>query len=160
MRGGDIGITRCRSPVYAWHDPRQLDEDGVYEYMDQGLQRSRYRLVPHAGDWRDAGVVRRAAELNQPPFALLESFHDGALPQRASFADDGGGDVVVTVLKGAEDGDALVVRAYETAGRAGHATTRAPRPRDRGRLRRRTRSRRSSCRATRRAGAETNLLER
>ncbi|HEY6054843.1 MAG TPA: hypothetical protein VIU86_12970, partial [Gaiellaceae bacterium] len=79
---------------------------------------------PHAGDWRAADVVRRAAELNQPPFALIETFHDGPLPQRASHADDGGGAVVATVLKRGEDGG-LVVRAYESAGRAAHATLRA-----------------------------------
>jgi alpha-mannosidase len=89
--------------------------------MDQGKQSFTVRLVPHAGDWREANVVRLAAELNQPPFALIETFHDGPLPQRRSFASDGGGDVVVTVLKRAEDGDALVVRAYESAGRASPA---------------------------------------
>ena len=83
VRGGDIGISAVRSPVWAWHDPRELEEDGDYEYMDQGRQTFLVRLVPHAGDWRDADVVRRAAELNQPPFALIETFHEGPLPQRA-----------------------------------------------------------------------------
>ena len=55
--------------------------DGRYEYLDQGRQDFVYRLVPHAGDWRDAGVVRIAAELNQPPFALIESYHPGELPR-------------------------------------------------------------------------------
>jgi alpha-mannosidase len=90
--------------------------------MDLGRQTFRIRLVPHAGDWRDADVVRLAAELNQPPFALIETYHDGSLPQRKSFADDGGGDVVVTALKRAEDGDGVVVRAVETAGRGGRAS--------------------------------------
>jgi hypothetical protein len=61
--------------------------------------------------------VRRAAELNQPPFGLIESAHAGSLPQRHSYASDGGGDVVVTSVKLAEDGDDLVVRIVETAGR-------------------------------------------
>jgi alpha-mannosidase len=126
VRGGDIGISAVRSPVWAWHDPRELEEGGDFEYMDQGRQTFLVRLVPHAGDWRAAGVPRLAAELNQPPFALIETFHDGPLPQRRSFASDGGGDVVVTVLKRAEDGDALVVRAYESAGRATHATIDLP----------------------------------
>jgi alpha-mannosidase len=122
VRGGDIGISVVRSPVWAWHDPRELEQEGDFEYMDQGRQTFRVRLVPHAGDWRAAGVVRHAAEVNQPPFALIETFHEGPLPQRSSFADDGGGDVVATVLKRAEDGDdALVVRAYEASGRATRA---------------------------------------
>jgi alpha-mannosidase len=119
VNGGSIGVTALRSPVYAWHAPRELDPDGIYDYQDQGPHEFRLRLIPHAGDWREADVVRRAAELNQPPFALLESAHSGALPRAASFADDGGGSFVVTVLKRAEDGDALIVRAYESAGRAG-----------------------------------------
>jgi alpha-mannosidase len=125
VRGGDIGITVARSPVYAWHDPRVLDDpEGRYEYLDQGRQDFTYRLLPHAGDWRAAGTVRRAAELNQPAFALIESYHDGDLPSHASFAFDGGGDVVATVVKTAEDGDAFVVRAYESTGRPAHATIR------------------------------------
>jgi alpha-mannosidase len=127
VNGGDIGVTVARSPVYACHEPATLDPDGIYDYLDQGIQELTYRLVPHAGDWRAAGTVRVAAELNQPPFALLESYHGGVLPQRASYAADGGGDVVVTVVKLAEDGDgALVVRAYESAGRAAHAAIELP----------------------------------
>jgi len=118
---GEIGISAVRSPVWAWHDPQTLEADGDYEYMDQGRQRFTVRLVPHGGDWRDAGVVRLAAELNQPPFALIETFHDGPLPQVASYADDGGGAVVVTVVKEAEDGGDWVVRAFETSGRPAHA---------------------------------------
>jgi alpha-mannosidase len=126
VRGGDIGITAVRSPVYAWHEPKELDPDELYSYQDQGRQEFTVRLVPHAGDWRDAGVVRLAAELNQPAFPLIESYHAGELPPRASFVSDGGGDVVVTVLKRAEDDDALVVRAYESSGRAGRATIELP----------------------------------
>ena len=71
--------------------------------------------------------MRLAAELNQPPFALYESYHPGSLPAQSSFADDGGGDVVVTVLKGAEEEDgSLVVRAYESAGRPASATIAVP----------------------------------
>jgi alpha-mannosidase len=126
-RGGEIGMTVARSPLYAWHDPKVLDEDGVYDYLDQGCQEFAYRLVAHAGDWRAAGVVRRAAELNQPPFALLESYHSGPLPPAASYADDGEGAVVVTALKAAEDGDgSLVVRAYATTGRPARATIELP----------------------------------
>ncbi|MEV0383659.1 hypothetical protein [Nonomuraea sp. NPDC050643] len=62
-RAPSIGITAVRSPVHAWHDPRLLDPDGYYSYQDQGTQRFSYLLVPHAGDWRAAGLTRRAALL-------------------------------------------------------------------------------------------------
>ena len=117
VRGGDIGISAVRSPVWAWHEPRELEEGGDFEYMDLGRQTFNVRLVPHAGDWRAANVPRLALELNQPPFALIETYHDGSLPQRNSFGSDGGGDVVVTAVKRAEGSEAWVVRAVETAGR-------------------------------------------
>jgi alpha-mannosidase len=119
--GADIGISAVRSPVWAWHDPRELDEGGDFEYMDQGRQAFLVRFVPHAGNWRNADVVRLAAELNQRAFALIETFHPGPLSQRASFAADEGGDVVLSVLKGGEDGG-YTVRAFEAAGRGGRAT--------------------------------------
>jgi alpha-mannosidase len=127
VKGADVAISAVRSPVWAWHDPRELEQDGDFEYMDQGRQTFLVRLVPHAGDRRVAGVVRLAAELNQPPFALIESPHDGPLPQRRSFVDDGEGDVVATVVKAAEDGDgSLIVRAYEAAGRGARAVVELP----------------------------------
>lgn len=118
VSAGCIGITVARSPVCAWHAPKRLDDDGIYDYLDQGEQRFTYRLVPHGGDWRRAGTVRLAAELNQPCVAHLEHCHPGGLPPQASFASASPDAVVLTVVKVAEDasGD-LVVRAYESHGR-------------------------------------------
>jgi alpha-mannosidase len=124
--GADIGVSAVRSPVWAWHDPRELEPGGDFEYMDQGRQRFRVRLVPHAGDWRGAGIVRLAAELNQPPYAMLESYHDGPLPSEASYLDGGTSSVVVTVLKGAEDGGGYVLRGYESAGADTHVRVELP----------------------------------
>ncbi|MFD7438408.1 alpha-mannosidase [Streptomyces sp. NPDC059861] len=127
VRGAEIGMTALRSPVYAWHEPRVLDDDGVYEYLDQGRQEFRYLLLPHGADWRVADPARRAAELNQPAFALLETFHSGPLAQVRANVDDAAGPVVVTVVKGAEDGSGdLVVRAYESQGRPAGARIALP----------------------------------
>jgi alpha-mannosidase len=121
-----IGITAVRSPVYAWHDPRQLDPDGFYSYQDQGVQSFRYLLVPHAGDWRAAGLSRRAAELGSPVRAMLESPHLGSLPPQQSFLSDGGAEAMVTAVKRWEDGPDLIVRAVETTGRPGPARIDVP----------------------------------
>ncbi|WP_220448203.1 alpha-mannosidase [Nonomuraea diastatica] len=126
-RDHSIGITAVRSPVYAWHDPRLLDPGGHYSYQDQGTQRFHYLLVPHAGDWRAAGLTRRAAVLGSPVRAMLESFHDGPLPPARGYLDDGGGQVVVTAVKLHEDAPRdLVVRAVESTGRAAVATLDIP----------------------------------
>jgi alpha-mannosidase len=116
VTGSEIGMTAARSPVYAWHDPKQLDPAARYDHLDQGEQRFSYGLVPHAGDWRRAGTVRLAEELNQPPEALPEHAHPGSLPPSASYGAVRGGSVLLSVLKLAEDGDGLIVRAVETDG--------------------------------------------
>lgn len=129
-----IGITAVRSAIYSWHDPQILDEDGIYNYQDQGIQQFSCQLVPHAGNWRLVDPTRRAAELGTPPRAMLESFHPGKRPGTQSFAEDGWatasvstGSVMITAVKGsedpAEDGSTdLIVRAVETHG---HETTAA-----------------------------------
>jgi alpha-mannosidase len=116
-----IGVTAVRSPVYAWHDPRLLDTDGIYSFQDQGIQRFRYELVPHAGDWRTAQPTRRAAVLGAGVRAMLEAAHPGDLPPVQSFASDESGPVMITALKGSEDPNAtggtdVIVRAVETTG--------------------------------------------
>ncbi|NUR91474.1 MAG: alpha-mannosidase, partial [Nonomuraea sp.] len=122
-----IGVTAVRSPVHAWHDPRLLDPEGHYSYQDQGAQRFTYLLVPHAGDWREARLTRRAALLGSPVRAMLESFHDGPLPGARGYLDDGGGQVMVTAVKCHEDAPRdLVVRAVETTGRAATVTLDVP----------------------------------
>jgi alpha-mannosidase len=123
----DIGLTVLRSPAYAHHIPSVLEPDGHYAFIDQGIQRFRYTLFPHEGSWEKAGTVKRAAELNQPPVALFATFHpDGTLPQLDSFITVEPENVMVTVLKQAEDGDGLVLRAFETSGAAARASIRLP----------------------------------
>jgi alpha-mannosidase len=116
-RDGDIGITAVRSPIFAHHEPA-VPKPGIrYQFQDQGVQRFALALVPHAGAWADAGLTRRAHELNQRPSVLIESFHDGPLASVASFASLEPAHLVLGSLKLAEEGDDLVVRIVETAGR-------------------------------------------
>lgn len=123
----DIGLTVLRSPAYAHHIPAELKPDGHYSFIDQGIQRFSYSMLPHTGSWETAGTVRRAAELNQPPVILAATFHpDGALPQSDSFIEVVPDNINVTVLKQAEDGDAIIVRACETSGAETTATIRLP----------------------------------
>lgn len=113
----DIGLTVLRSPVYAHHDPAILETDGDYAFMDQGFQQFHYLLLPHAGNWKTAGTVQRAVELNQPAHALVGTFHPhGKLPQSSSAISVSPGNILVTVFKQAEDGKGWVIRAFEVIG--------------------------------------------
>ncbi len=112
----DMGLTVLRSPIYAHHMPLEPDPNQLYTYIDQGVQRFCYTILPHAGGWEEGGTVRRAAELNQRPVALVTTVHEGPLPHSASFLSVEAENVVVSAVKKAEDNDDLVVRCYETAG--------------------------------------------
>lgn len=123
----DIGLTVLRSPAYAHHDPSVLKPGGLYSFIDQGVQRFSYSMLPHTGSWETAGTVKRAAELNQRPLVLQASYHPlGSLPPIDSFIEVEPDNVVVSVIKQAEDGDDMIVRAYETAKSAARGAIRLP----------------------------------
>ncbi len=125
--GADLGLTVLRSPIYAHHHPAEPQPGEFYSYIDQGIQRFTYSLLPHAGSWREAGTVQQAAALNQPPISLAATFHpQGTLPQRASFLQVEAENVIVSALKKAEDGDGWILRAYETQKQATQATISLP----------------------------------
>ena len=125
VRGSEMSLTVLRSPAYAHHDPHQPASWDGHTFIDQGVQRFRYALLPHTGDWRAAETARRAAELNQPVVAVPDTFHPGPLPASGSFVEVEPGSIAVTTLKVAEDGSGdAIVRCYETAGQPAKATIR------------------------------------
>jgi alpha-mannosidase len=126
IHAGELGVTAVRSPIYAHHEPTTPKPGVRYQHQDIGQQRFTLRLVPHRGDWSEGGLTRRAAELNQRPTVLTESFHEGDLPTSASYASVVPDHVVLGSVKLAEDGDDLVIRVVETAGRAADARVDLP----------------------------------
>jgi len=116
VRGAEMSMTVLRSPIYAHHIPGPIEEDKDYTFIDQGVQRFSYALLPHRGTWKDAGAVRHAAELNQRVIPLMETYHDGPLPQVGSFVSVSHDALVVSAIKKAEDGDDVIVRCYEAHG--------------------------------------------
>ena len=74
-----------------------------------------YSLVPHAGDWREAGVYQNGHEFNHPLMAVTAGTHEGTLPPQWGFLDASHRNVIVSALKPAETRGA-VLRIYETAG--------------------------------------------
>ncbi|MFL5725826.1 MAG: alpha-mannosidase [Chloroflexota bacterium] len=126
VAGSELGVTAVRSPIYAHHEPTSLTPGIRYQFQDQGVQRFTLELLPHRGSWADASIARLASELNRPPTVLVESYHDGPLGQTGSYASVEPENVVVGALKFAEDGDEVLVRLAETAGRQCAARLRLP----------------------------------
>lgn len=128
VSGKVLSMTVLRSPIYAHHDPFVPDKHEQYSFIDQGVQHFTYSLLPHADSWETAGTVRRAAELNQRPIAIIETFHEqGRLPQRDAFVAADQENIIVSAIKKAEDNDDLIVRCYETSKVLTDATIRLPR---------------------------------
>lgn len=113
VTGREMSITVLRSPIYAHHAPHDLDPNQDYSFMDQGHQTFTYSILPHKGSWREAGTVRQAAELNQRAIPVMETYHHGDLPQRDSYLSVSQDNIIVSALKLAEDGNALILRGYE-----------------------------------------------
>jgi len=127
IAGNVIRLSLLRAPT--WPDP----------VADRGHHRLTYRLFPHAGDLREAGVIDAGYDLNVPlraidaspgadsPEAAGSQEAQGTLDDRCSMLSVDAPNVVVEVVKRSDDDpDALVVRMYDAWGRRGPVTVRAP----------------------------------
>ncbi len=86
--------------------------------LELGVPRSfHYAVVPHAGDWAQAGVYRDGWEFNHPLIVRKAAHHAGTLPNRWGLVDVSHPNVVFTALKPGPEGT-TVVRVYEASGKA------------------------------------------
>jgi alpha-mannosidase len=102
-----IRISVLRSPD---HPVAATDETGTH--------RIRYALYPHRGSWQEARSVQRGSEWNAPLIVSVSEAHAGDLASKHSFVQVEPENVVLSVLKKAEDSDDLLLRCYESSGRA------------------------------------------
>ncbi|WP_342774094.1 glycoside hydrolase family 38 C-terminal domain-containing protein [Paenibacillus oralis] len=106
IHGNVLRLSLLRAP--SWPD----------RHADRGEHEFTYSLYPHAGDWREAQVVREAAALNAPlrPVAAPAGGGQAAYPPRQSWLDFRSGHVILETVKAAEDGSGRVLRLYESSG--------------------------------------------
>jgi len=109
-KGNVLRLSLLRSPE--WPDP----------HADEGHHEFTYSLYPHGAGWKEALTVRRGYELNYQLISLPVEKHQGALAPEHSFLEVQSDNVIVTALKKAEDENALILRFYEWAGKAGEVT--------------------------------------
>ena len=84
-----------------------------YEKADRGLHTFTYSLLPHVGDFRDAGVIAESWALNQPLMSTPVSAHGGILDETFSYVSCDADNIVISALKKAENDDGLIVRMYD-----------------------------------------------
>ena len=81
---------------------------------DQGHHQFTYALMPHPGDFRAAGVIEAAEDLNAPLHVVNTNLPAGTA---RSLIELDTRQVIVEAIKRAEDSDAAIVRLYEAWGR-------------------------------------------
>ncbi len=113
--GSTLELTALRCPPYAHHVPNELEAGRRYAFIDQGQQDFTLRLLPRLGKPDPAEWSRQAAELNQPAILQQTAFHSGRLPQQLAFVELEPASLLLSAIKAAEDGDGLVLRAYNCA---------------------------------------------
>ncbi|AZS13464.1 alpha-mannosidase [Paenibacillus lutimineralis] len=104
IHGSTIRLSLLRAPKW----PDRSADLGEHEFT--------YSLYPHKGDWREAHTLRRAAELNHPAEVTEVERGQGKLPSVQSLIQFTGQHVVLDSIKPSEDGQASILRLYESSG--------------------------------------------
>ena len=88
--------------------------------QDLGESRFAYTLSPFTDDY---AALERTNECLHAEFPMInETYHKGPLPQSGSLLTTSADNLTVMTVKSAEDGDGLIFRVRETAGKASEGT--------------------------------------
>ena len=110
--GSTMRLSLLRSPKHP--DPQ----------ADMGHHTFAYAVMPHPGNWREAGVVAEAARFNAP--ILLAT--SATAPPPHSFASVDDPNLVLDTIKKAEDDESIILRLYECHGGRGTANVKVDFP--------------------------------
>ena len=114
--GAELRLSLLRSPIYAFHQPREVVPGVRYYYVDQGTHTFRLCLLPHDGDWREMAPDRAAMAWHDPLLVTALSPQTGE-SSTLSLLRVSPANIVATVAKLDDDGR-LIVRGYESDGRS------------------------------------------
>lgn len=81
-----------------------------------------YSIYSHEGDWKKAKTANEAYKLNTPLYAKVEEAHTGELEDELSLVKVNKENIMIEVIKKAEDTDHLIVRMYEFHNKRTNAT--------------------------------------
>lgn len=101
IKDGNMRLTLLKSSC----DPNP-DADKEMHYLT-------YSIYSHDGDWKQGNTSQKAYELNTPFITTVEEAHKGELPSELSLAKVNKDNVMIEVIKKAEDSNELIIRMYE-----------------------------------------------
>ncbi len=108
-----IRLSVLRTAAYADHYG-QKRRDEFTEYMDMDSREFTYSIFPFDSI---ADAEKKASELNFGLRTLNTHFHKGSLPEKDSFIEVEGDNVIVTAIKKSEDSDGIVIRFFDIEGK-------------------------------------------
>jgi len=114
---GLLRTVLIRSAPFARHDPFQVTHNDNNAWQDQGRQERRFWLVRGRGAYTALELDRLSEEMQTPAEYVIDSAHEGTEPWTRSFFRLAPANVIVTAMKRAEQGDGIVIRMQERAGR-------------------------------------------
>ncbi len=106
-RAGDDSL--AVSLIRSSYDPDPFPELGEHRFS--------LALRPHYGPCDKAAAFRQAIAFEQPLIVSQATAGGGTMPSEGSFLEVMNDNLVLSALKRQEDGDGIVVRLYEIAGR-------------------------------------------
>jgi alpha-mannosidase len=105
IKGNVMRLSLLRSPK--WPDPT----------ADRGKHSIEYALYPHLGNWKEANTVHKGYEFNYPLIAVINNIHSGILPESKSFLKLENDNLILTIVKKAEESEAFIIQWYESEGK-------------------------------------------
>ncbi len=103
-RGSELSLTLLKS---ATHPNKEADQ-GRHEFT--------YAILPHEGDFCEAGVVRAAYILNRPLVSVMPSGSGEGALEKFSLAAADRENIVIESVKLAEGSDDVIIRLYDAFG--------------------------------------------
>ena len=80
---------------------------------DQEEHRFTYSIYVHEGTWKEAKTTQLAYGLYTELFTKVEGSHSGVLDKKVSFVNVDKENVIIEVIKKAEDSNETIIRLYE-----------------------------------------------
>ena len=103
-------IRACRIKLAVSEEKQtELPDPGI---QCPGVRRFEYAVSVHSGDWASADLLHRAAAYNVPARAVMTGRGKGTLPLEFALLSVDNPQVLVTAVKGAEDGSGTIVRFF------------------------------------------------
>jgi alpha-mannosidase len=124
VKAGNVYCTLLRSVSVLSTDGRSGPLILTPKAMELGEHTYTYAVYPHDGDWRKAGIHQRGHEFNHRLFAIQTDSQNLNQEFRTFILKPD--NLIISALKKAEKGDAVIVRFFETRGEKCRAILQIP----------------------------------